>query len=212
MNVITKMNEKVDPYFINGCGRCPLGGTPQCKVNSWHVELQLLRKIILECGLTEELKWSVPCYTVQEKNILILAAFKEYVAISFFNGALLQNSFELLIQPTENVQAGRQLRFTNLEDIIGNTSIIKTYIYDAIAVEKAGNKVQYKQTSEFPIPPEFQTKLDDFPALRTAFEALTPGRQRGYLLHFAAPKLSKTRTARIEKWTPHILNGKGIHD
>ncbi len=212
MNIISMTTNEVTLYFTDGCGRCPLGGTSQCKVNSWQVELQTLRKIILDCGLTEELKWSVPCYTFQGKNILILAAFKEYTALSFFNGVLLENSSQMLIQPTENVQAGRQIRFTNLDDIIESTSKIKSHIYDAIAVEKAGKKVQYKQTSEFPIPPEFQSKLDDFPALRAAFEALTPGRQRGYLLYFAAPKLSKTRTARIEKWTPLILDGKGLHD
>ena len=212
MNIVTMMNPDVDPYFIEGCGRCPLGGTPQCKVNSWQVELQALRKIILECGLTEELKWSVPCYTYRGKNILILAAFKEYCALCFFNGALLDDSNQLLIQPTENVQAGLQIRFTNLDDIIESTSIVKSFIYEAIAVEEAGEKVQYKQTADFPIPHEFQAILDDLPAFRTAFDALTPGRQRGYLLHFSAPKQSKTRTARVEKWIGHILEGKGLHD
>jgi len=206
------MNTNVDLYFIDGCGRCALGGTPQCKVNTWKKELKLLRTIILSCGLNEESKWGTPCYTFQNKNILILAAFKEYCSINFFKGSLLSDAKEILTKPGENSQAGRLLRFTNVKDIIKLESIIKTYIHEAIEIEKAGLKVKFKKATEFAIPEEFQTALNKNPALKSAFYKLTPGRQRGYLLHFSAPKQSKTRDARIEKCTKQILSGKGMND
>lgn len=205
-------NPKVDGYLSAGCGRCPLGGTPDCKVHNWQAELAQLRAILLACGLTEELKWGVPCYTHNNSNIALIHAFKEYCALSFFKGALLKDPQGLLIQQTENVQAGRQLRFTHAAQVAAQQAIITAYIDEAIAVEQAGLKVAFKKTEEFSIPEELQTRLNELPALKTAFEALTPGRQRGYLLHFAAPKQAKTRAARIEKFIPQILSGKGLND
>jgi len=209
---MNKKNPKVDPYFVDGCGRCPLVATPECKVNHWRVELKLLRALVLDAGLNEELKWGVPCYTLQNNNIVLIHAFKEYCALLFFKGALMKDPKGILIQQTENVQAGRQIRFTNPKEVREMEATIKAYLQEAIAVEKAGLKVEYKKTEEFTVPEEFQTKLNELPALKTAFDALTPGRQRGYLLYFAAPKQSKTRESRIEKYTPKILNGKGFHD
>jgi len=204
------MNAKVDAYFTEGCGRCPLGGTPECKVHPWKEALEALRSIVLDCGLTEELKWGVPCYTHQNKNIAIIGAFKEYCALSFFKGALLKDEHRILSKPGENTVEGRLVKFTNVRDIVGMESILKSYIHEAIEVEKAGLKVQ--ERPELAIPEEFQKKLDEFPALQTAFEALTPGRQRAYLLYFSAPKQSKTRDSRIEKCMELILMGKGLYD
>ncbi len=209
---MSKMNPKVDPYFADGCGRCPLFATPECKVNHWRAELKHLRALVLETELSEELKWGVPCYTCENNKIVLIHAFKEYCALLFFKGALLKNPKGILIQQTENVQAGRQIRFTNPKEVRDMEATIKAYLQEAIAVEKAGLKVEYKKTEEFTVPEEFQTKLNEFPELKAAFEALTPGRQRGYLLHFAAPKQSKTRESRIEKFIPKILNGEGLHD
>jgi uncharacterized protein YdeI (YjbR/CyaY-like superfamily) len=192
------MNPKVDFYFN--------------KSINWQQELETLRKIILEVELTEELKWGVPCYTFQKNNILLIHEFKEYCAMLFTKGALLSDSEGILIQQTENVQAARQIRFTNVQQIIEKSSILKTYIYEAIEIEKAGLKVELKKPSEFKISEEFQHKLDENPALKSAFEALTPGRQRGYLLHFSAPKQSKTREARVEKCMSLIFEGKGLND
>jgi uncharacterized protein YdeI (YjbR/CyaY-like superfamily) len=206
------MNPKVDIYFTAGCGRCPLGNTPKCKVNKWQEELEQLRMIILDCGLTEELKWSVPCYTFQKSNIILLSAFNEYCALSFFKGALLNDANDILIQQTENTQAARLIRFTNTREIAEMKSILKAYIYEAIEVEKAGLKVNFKKTAEFIIPEEFQSKLDEIPPLKTAFDALTPGRQRAYILYFSAPKQSKTRESRVEKCRRQILNGKGLNE
>lgn len=206
------MNQHADTYFTAGCGRCAKGGTPACKVNTWAAELAALRVLVLDSGLTEECKWGVPCYTVNGGNVVIIHSFKEYCALLFFNGALIKDPKGILVQQTENVQAGRQLRFTNVQEIIKLKTTIKAYLQEAIAVEKAGLKVAMKPTAEFAMPEEFQAKLDASPDLKTAFEALTPGRQRGYLLHFAAAKQSKTREARIEKCTPLILNGKGLLD
>lgn len=209
---MNKTNLKVDPYFADGCGRCPLVSTPECKVNHWRAELKQLRTLVLESGLSEELKWGVPCYTLQKNNIVLIHAFKEYCALLFFKGALMKDPNGILIQQTENVQAGRQIRFTNPEQVRDMAATIKAYLQEAIAVEKAGLKVEYKKTEEFNIPEEFQTKLNELPELKAAFDALTPGRQRGYLLHFAAAKQSKTRESRIEKYIPKILNGEGLHD
>jgi len=192
------MNPRVDFYFS--------------KANKWQEELEQLRTIVLDCGLTEELKWGVPCYMFQKSNIVLIHVFKEYCALLFFKGALLNDPNGILVQQTKNVQVARQIRFTNVREIVKMKSALKAYIYEAMEVEKAGLKVPLKKTAEFPIPEEFQSKLDKSPALKTAFKALTPGRQRAYLLYFAAAKQSKTRTSRIEKYTRQILNGKGLDD
>ena len=192
------MNPKVDFYFS--------------KDNKWHKELKKLRTIILDCGLNEELKWGCPCYTFRESNIVLIHVFKEYCAILFFKGALLNDANGILVQQTKNVQAGRQIRFTDVRQIVEIETILKIYIYEAIEVEKAGLKVNFKKTTEYNIPEEFQIKLNKIPSLKTAFYALTPGRQRGYMLYFSAPKQSKTRKSRVEKYMPQILNGKGLND
>ena len=192
------MNPKVDFYFN--------------KAKQWQEEFQKLRTIVLDCGLTEELKWGVPCYTFQKSNIVLIHVFKEYCALLFFKGALLNDANGILIQQTKNVQAARQIRFTNVREIVKMKTILKAYIHEAIEVEKAGLKVNFKKTTEFIIPEEFQNKLAEIPALKTAFKALTPGRQRAYILYFSAPKQSKTREARVEKCLQQILNGKGLND
>jgi uncharacterized protein YdeI (YjbR/CyaY-like superfamily) len=204
------MNTNVDNYFTDGCGRCALGGTPQCKVNFWTKELAHLRRIILDCGLTEESKWGMPCYTFEGNNILILAAFKEYCSVSFFKGALLQDASGLLEKPGENTQAARLFRFTNWQDVLRLEADMKAYIFEAIEVEKAGLKIEYKEQPE-PLPEEFEKALAENAELKSAFEALTPGRQRGYILHFSQTKNPKTREARIEKCIPKIMAGKGIN-
>ena len=192
------MNPKVDFYFS--------------KTEKWQKELEQLRTIVLDCGLNEELKWGVPSYTFQKSNIVLIHVFKEYCALLFFKGALLHDPNGILIQQTEHVQAARQIRFTNVREIVKMEPILKAYIYEAVEVEKAGLKVNFKKTSEFAVPEEFQNKLDEIPALKTAFDALTPGRQRAYILHFSAPKQSKTRESRIEKCMQQILDGKGLND
>ena len=171
-----------------------------------------LRRIVLDCGLTEELKWGHPCYTLEKTNVVIIHAFKEYCALLFFKGALLRDPKGILIQQTENVQSGRQVRFTSARQIADLATVLKAYIHEAIEVEKAGLKVTPKKTSEFAIAEEFQDKLDASPALKTAFDALTPGRQRAYLLYFSSAKQSKTREARVKKCMPQILKGKGLSD
>jgi uncharacterized protein YdeI (YjbR/CyaY-like superfamily) len=195
---MSKSNPKVDWYFT--------------KSKQWQQEIKKLRTIVLDCDLTEELKWGCPCYTSEKNNIVLIHVFNEYCALLFFKGALLKDADGILIQQTENVQAARQMRFTNHREIIQMEPLVKAYIQEAIDVEKAGLKVNLKKTSEFKVAEEFQNSLDANPTLRTAFEALTPGRQRGYLLYFAAAKQSKTRVARIEKCTPQILKGKGLND
>ena len=192
------MNPAVDFYFD--------------KASTWQKELEQLRSIVLDCGLTEELKWGCPCYTFQKRNIVLIHVFKEYCALLFFKGALLTDTNGILVQQTENVQAARQARFTNEREIVEMEAFLKAYIYEAIEVEKAGLKVDLKKTAAFRIPEEFQKKLDEMPALKTAFEALTPGRQRAYILYFSAPKQSKTRASRVEKYIPQIFNGKGLND
>jgi len=192
------MNPKVDFYFS--------------KSEKWQKEIEKLRTIVLDCQLNEELKWGVPCYTFQKSNIVLIHEFKEYCALLFFKGALLNDANGILIQQTENVQSARQIRFTHIQEIIDLEPVLKTYIYEAIEVEKAGLKVELKKTKEFNVPEEFETKLNTDTNLKTAFYALTPGRQRGYLLHFSAAKQSKTRESRIEKSIPQILNGKGLDD
>jgi len=205
------MNSNVNQYFLEGCGRCPLGATPACKVHSWTVELETLREILLDSELTEELKWGVPCYTFQKKNILLLSAFKKYCAIGFFKGVLLNRCKDILEKPGANSQASRLIKFTNLEQITKLETEIKICIKEAIEVEKSGLKVNFKKNPE-PMPEELLTRLEDDAIFKTAFEALTKGRQRGYILYFAAPKQSKTRIARIEKSISKILNGEGLND
>jgi uncharacterized protein YdeI (YjbR/CyaY-like superfamily) len=192
------MNPKVDFYFN--------------KAKKWQEELAHLRMIVLDCGLTEELKWGVPCYTLQKSNVVLIHDFKEYCALLFVKGALLKDPNNILIQQTENVQAARQIRFTKVQEIVEMEPVLKAYIQEAIEVEKAGLKVEFKKPTEFAVAEEFQNKLDELPALKTAFEALTPGRQRAYLLHFSQPKQAKTREARVEKCMPQILDGKGLMD
>jgi uncharacterized protein YdeI (YjbR/CyaY-like superfamily) len=191
-------NSKVD-FFFN-------------KATKWQEEYEKLRTIILDCGLTEELKWGVPCYTLNGSNIVLIHGFKEYCAILFHKGVLLKDAKGILIQQTENVQAARQVRFTSLKEIVKLAPTLKAYVHEAVEVEKAGLKVPMKKTKEFKMPEEFKNKLDKTPALKTAFYALTPGRQRGYLLYFSSAKQSKTREERIEKYTKAILNGKGLED
>ena len=192
------MNPKVDFYFN--------------KAKEWQEEIRQLRTIVLDCHLAEELKWGVPCYTFEKSNIVLIHVFKEYCALLFFKGALLKDSHGILIQQTKNVQVARQVRFTNVQEIVKMKAILKDYIFEAVEVEEAGLKVNLKKTTEFKMPEEFQKKLDKMPALKKAFEALTPGRQRGYLLHFSAPKQSKTRESRIEKCMQDIFDGKGLND
>lgn len=206
------MNPKVDVYFAAGCGRCPLTNTPECKVHNWTQELETLREIVLECGLTEELKWGVPCYTFERNNVVIIGAFKEYCALSFFKGVLLKDANGILSKQGENSQAGRIVKFTDVRQIVEKESILKGYIREAIEIEKAGLKVEFKDLSEYLIPEELQSKLDEDEAFKNAFNALTPGRQKGYILHFSQPKQSKTREARIEKCLPRIFFGKGLND
>ena len=191
------MNPKVDFFFYKG---------------KWQQEYEKLRSIVLDCGLTEELKWGCPCYTSEKRNIVLIHGFKEYCALLFFKGALLKDAKAILVQQTENVQAARQIRFPSVREIIELKPILKAYIKEAIEVEKAGLEVDYKKTSEFAVPEEFQNRLDESPALKTAFDALTPGRQRGYILYFSSAKQSKTREARVKKYTRQILNGKGLED
>lgn len=192
------MNPKVD-FFFN-------------KAKQWKKEYEALRKIALASGLTEELKWGQPCYTSQDNNIVLIHGFKEYCAFLFFKGALLKDPKGILIQQTKNVQSARQIRFTDLKEIDKLKTALKSYIKNAIEVEKSGLKVNFKKTKEFDMPEEFLTKLEESPDLKSAFDSLTPGRQRGYLLHFSSAKQSKTREARIEKYIPHILKGKGLDD
>lgn len=204
------MNSKVDEYLAEGCGRCALGGTPQCKVHLWPRELRFLRKIMLDCGLTEEVKWDVPCYTYQNSNIAIVAAFKESATLSFFKGALLSDSEVILDKPGEYTQAARLVRFKDIKKIAELEDTIKAYVFEAIEIEKAGLKVKTKPVSEFVVPEELKSAFKQNPDLKEAFNALTPGRQRAYLLHFSGAKQAKTRESRIQKCIPQIMMGKGF--
>ena len=192
------MNPKVDWFFT--------------KDTKWQEEYEQLRTIVLDCGLVEDLKWGCPCYTFEKTNVVLIHGFKEYCALLFMKGALLHDEKGILIQQTENVQSGRQIRFTNVKEIVKMKATLKAYIYEAIEVEKAGLKVPMKKTAEYTMPEEFETKLKENPALKAAFKALTPGRQRGYLYFFSQPKLAKTREARVEKYIPNIMAGKGVDD
>lgn len=191
-------NTKIDPFFS--------------KAKKWKEEFEKLREIVLDCELTEDFKWMHPCYTYQGKNIVLLHGFKDYCALLFHKGALLKDPHGILIQQTENVQAARQIRFTNAQQIDEMQLIVKTYIDEAIGVEKAGLQVEYKKSTEYAVPEELHNKFVEIPDLKTAFESLTPGRQKAYLIYFAGAKQSKTREARIEKYLPQILDGKGIDD
>lgn len=192
------MNPKVDFYFNTA--------------KQWQEEMEQLRTTVLACGLTEELKWGQPCYTFENRNIVLIHGFKEYCALLFFKGALLSDTDHILIQQTENVQAARQVRFTNVRQIKQLEPVLKAYIYEAVEVEKKGLKVKLKETSEFVIPEEFQSKLNEMPDLKTAFDALTPGRQRAYIFYFSQPKQSKTRASRVENCMQQMLDGKGLND
>ena len=192
------MNPQVDEYFKTA--------------RKWQEESKKLRKIALDCGLTEESKWGKPCYTFQNSNVILIHGFKEYCALLFCKGVLLKDAHRILVQQTENVQAARQIRFTSLRQIVEMEATVKAYIQEAVEVEKAGLEVNYKKTSEFTVPEELKNKLRELPALKAAFESLTPGRQRGYILYFSAPKQSKTRESRIEKYRQKILDGKGLDD
>ena len=194
----SKMNPKVDEFLT--------------KAKKWKEEYETLRKIVLDCELTEDYKWMNPCYTFEKKNIVLIHGFKEYCALLFPKGALLQDSHSILIQQTENVQGARQIRFTNVQEIAEKEAILKAYIYEAIEVEKAGLKVKAKKPEELIIPEELQHEFDEIPALKDAFTTLTPGRQRAYILYFSAAKQSKTRESRVKKCIPNILNGKGLND
>lgn len=194
----SKTNPKVDWYFK--------------KPRKWKEEINILRDVILSCGLVEELKWGCPCYTLGDKNIVLIHVFKEYCAVLFFKGALLKDQENILIQQTKNVQSGRQMRFISLDEVKELKLVLKAYINEAIKAEKAGLKVEFKKTSEYEIPEEFQIRLEEDAALKKAFYSLTPGRQRGYLLYFSGAKQSKTREARVEKYIKHIQNGKGMDD
>jgi len=193
-----RMNPKVDEFLS--------------KAKNWKEEYEKLRNIVLDCELTEEFKWMHPCYTFENKNIVLIHGFKEYCALLFHKGALLKDAHGILIQQTENVQAARQIRFTNVQEIVAMERILKDYIYEAIEVEKAGLEVNFKKNTEYIIPEELQNKFTEIPALKTAFVALTSGRQRAYILYFSAPKQSKTRESRVEKYMQQILNGKGLND
>lgn len=192
------MNPKINAFFE--------------ELTQWKDELLVLRNIVLDCLLHEEVKWGVPCYTNNGKNIVLIHGFKDYFAVLFMKGALIQDSENILIQQTENVQSGRQIRFTSVEQLVAMEATIKAYIFEAIEVEKAGLKIEHKKKEEYNVPEELTDKFKQDPAFQTAFEALTPGRQKGYLLHFSGSNNPKTRIARIEKYTPKILNGKGMTD
>lgn len=194
----SRMNPKVDEFLS--------------KAKKWKEEFEKLRNIVLDCELTEEFKWMHPCYTFEKKNIVLIHGFKEYCALLFHKGALLKDAHGILIQQTENVQSARQIRFTNVQEIAEMETILKAYIYEAIEVEKAGLEVNFKKNTEFIIPEELQNKFDENPTLKTAFEALTPGRQRAYILYFSQPKQSKTRQSRVAKYMQQILGGKGLND
>ncbi len=195
---MNRMNPKVDEFLSTA--------------EKWQAEFEKLRAIVLDCGLTEEFKWGKPCYTFEKSNVVLIHGFKEYCALLFVKGALLQDAEGILVTQTENTQAARQIRFTSVQEIAEMGPVLKAYIHEAVEVERAGLKVDFKKTAEFAIPEEFQRKLEEIPALKAAFEALTPGRQRAYLLYFSQPKQSKTRESRVERHMQRILDGKGLND
>jgi len=195
---VNGMNPRVDAFLS--------------RAEKWRKEFEALRTIVLGCGLNEELKWGQPCYTIENKNVVLIHGFKEYCALLFFKGALLKDAGGILIQQTQNVQSARQIRFTSVREIVKLQRTLKKYVFEAAEVEKAGLKVKLKKTSDYKIPEEFQKQLDKRPALKAAFDGLTPGRQRAYLFYFSQPKQSRTRESRVEKYVPQILDGKGLND
>jgi uncharacterized protein YdeI (YjbR/CyaY-like superfamily) len=201
----------VDQYLLDGCGRCSKGGTPSCTVHAWHPILVAMRELATECMLTEEVKWSVPCYTLKGKNVLMIHAFMEYCSIMFMKGSLLTDPENILHRQTEHVTAGRQLRYTNLADFLAQREQAKAFILEAITLEEAGKKVE-KRTEEEPMVEELKEAFAQDEAFKNAFYQLTPGRQRAYLLHFAQPKQAETRASRIVKGMPLIMRGEGLHD
>ncbi len=208
---MTTLNPKVDLFIADGCGRCDYYATDQCKVRFWQPELQLVREIMLETGLDEEIKWGVPVYCFQGKNIVITGALKDCVTLGFFKGVLLKDPLKVLEKQGQNVQSARILRFTSVDQISKLSDTIKKYVEEAVALEESGAKVEFKKTPE-PVPDELIQKFDELPALKSAFYALTPGKQRGYILHFSQPKQSASKISRIEKCIPKIMNGEGFHD
>jgi uncharacterized protein YdeI (YjbR/CyaY-like superfamily) len=207
-----RYNPQVDDFFARGCGRCALFETPQCRVHQWQEEMQMLRDILLDAGLTEDRKWGNPCYTFNGKNVVMMGALKEFCSIGFFKGSLLTDPKGILIAAGENTQASRQLRFTETKSITKLQKQITDFVQEAIQLEKEGKKVAFKPVSEFPMPEELVQFFSESPAFEKAFYALTPGRQRGYLLHFSESKQAKTRLARIEKYHDQIMRGEGLHD
>lgn len=205
------MTTDVEAYFLEGCGRCSLGGTPDCKVHRWTFVLKELRRILLFCGLEEVSKWGAPCYMLNGKNVLLLVAFKDFASLNFFKGSLMKDESNLLELPGPNSQAFRFMKFTDTKTVLDQEKIIKAYLYEAIEIEKARLEVNFKKEPE-PIPQELKMTLQADPNLENAFYSLTPGRQRGYILHFSQPKKSQTRLSRIEKCISKVLEGKGFHD
>jgi len=207
---IKRLNPKVDEYLQKGCGRCEFYNTPQCKVNDWRDVLIELRQILIESGLKEDYKWKQPCYTINNKNVVILSAFRNYAALGFFKGALLKDKYKVLHSPGDYSQFSRLLKFTSVKDVRKSKTIIKEYLKEAIEIELSGKKIEKK--SELNIPEEFQKMMDENLRLKEAFYRLTPGRQRGYIIYFSQPKKSETRISRIKKFIPKILEGKGFFD
>lgn len=205
------MNSKVDKYLIDGCMRCKLGATPACKVHNWQEELVMLRHIVLQSGLTEDLKWGVPCYTLDDKNIVMVSAFKDYCSLSFFKGSLLNDTHNILLKQGESSQIARLVKFTDTKSVVEQQEILKAYIAQAIEIEKSGQKVVVQKNPE-PIPDELLQKFEEFPVLEKAFYDLTLGKQRGYIIYFSQPKQSQSKVNRIEKCMQKILNGEGLHD
>ncbi|MEB2780898.1 DUF1801 domain-containing protein [Algoriphagus sp. C2-6-M1] len=205
-----ELNPQVDKYLVDGCMRCKYGGTPLCKVNNWREELELLRQLVLETGLIEELKWGAPVYTHKGKNIVSVGALKDSATLGFFKGVLLTDKHNIL-QQQESLQSDRIVRFTHIDEIKKTGDVLKSYVLEAIAIEESGKKVEFKKNPE-PIPEELLQVFEDDPAFKQAFYALTPGRQRGYIIIFSQPKQAQTRIGRIEKYKEQIFNGVGIHD
>ena len=212
LKIMLTKDATVEQYFAEGCGRCKLVGTPECKAIIWHKVMEPIREIILDCMLTEEIKWGMPCYTFQGKNVLIMSAFKDFVSVAFFKGVLLKDELNLLQQAGENSQSSRLFKFTQIEEVLKYTDVLKAYILEAIELEKSGEKVVFKTVDEYPLPEELLQKMENNLEFKNAFFALTPGRQRGYIMHFSASKQSKTRIARIEKYEPLILKGIGMNE
>lgn len=206
------MTKTVEEFFQIGCGRCSLVGTPECKVHTWQEPLRTLRQFVLDTGLTEESKWGYPCYTYDGKNVVMMAAWKDSISLSFFKGTLLEDAENLLVKPGENSQVVKLFKFRTMDELLPLEQTIKAYIFEAIEIEKAGLKVEVKPVSHLDYPEELEQAFQEDPFFQEAFENLTPGRQKGYLLQFNQPKNSATKVARIEKYKSWIMEGKGLHD